>query len=577
MPIFALLILIAGCNNNNRTKSSATAPETFITAAPHELSNVDFAIFVFSCDQGNCQFECSLDGSGWSSCTSGQAFKNFAEGSHTFEVRAIKHGKRDPTPASFIWTIDLSAPDTILTKTPLDQTSSKDADFEFVCDAITCVFECQLDSGGWIPCSSPQTYNGLAEGSHTFDVRAIDAANNADPTPASFNWTIDITPPDALITSHPSNPSNATDAIFNFSCTESSCIFECQLDSGGWNSCSSGTVYSSLSGGSHLFEVRAIDSVGNIDQTPASYAWNINPPPDTIITSHPPDSTNSGGASFSFNCDQPPCTFECNLDSAGWSACSSPETYGTDWIATSSVGAPSARYWHTAVWTGAEMIIWGGFNGASFNTGGRYNPATDSWIATSTTNAPAGTYNHTAVWTGAEMIVWGGSPRINTGGRYNPATDSWIATSITNAPDVRDSHTSVWTGTEMIIWGGWGLLDFQNTGGRYSPAADSWIATSITNAPEARDSHSAVWTGSEMIIWGGEGALGFNNTGGRYNPGTDSWIATSLTNAPANRYMHTARSGPEPKWLSGVAESMVPTGIPAADTIRQPTHGLQLQ
>ena len=54
------------------------------------------------------------------------------------------------------------------------------------------------------------------------------------------------------------------------------------------------------------------------------------------------------------------------------------------------------------------MIVWGGMAMTAFNTGGRYNPGTDSWTATSTTNAPTGRYNHTAVWTGSEMIVWGG-------------------------------------------------------------------------------------------------------------------------------------------------------------------------
>ena len=63
---------------------------------------------------------------------------------------------------------------------------------------------------------------------------------------------------------------------------------------------------------------------------------------------------------------------------------------------------------------------------------------------------------HTAVWTGSEMIVWGGefSGYSNTGGRYNPSTDSWTATSLTNAPSARDGHTAVWTGSEMIVWGG---------------------------------------------------------------------------------------------------------------------------
>ena len=57
------------------------------------------------------------------------------------------------------------------------------------------------------------------------------------------------------------------------------------------------------------------------------------------------------------------------------------------------------------------MIVWSGFvSGIGYvNTGGRYNPSTDSWTATSPTNAPAGRYYHTAVWTGNEMIVWGGA------------------------------------------------------------------------------------------------------------------------------------------------------------------------
>ena len=105
------------------------------------------------------------------------------------------------------------------------------------------------------------------------------------------------------------------------------------------------------------------------------------------------------------------------------------------WTPTSTTNAPTARYDHTAVWTGSEMIVWGGIdtNYVGLDTGGRYNPSTDSWTATSTTNAPTGRYLHTAVWTGSEMIVWGGND-TNTGGRYNPSTDSWTATSTTNAP-----------------------------------------------------------------------------------------------------------------------------------------------
>jgi hypothetical protein len=121
------------------------------------------------------------------------------------------------------------------------------------------------------------------------------------------------------------------------------------------------------------------------------------------------------------------------------------------------------------------MIVWGGRNGIRLNTGGRYNPSTDSWTVTSLSGAPADREDHTAVWTGSEMIVWGGfdCPFIcflNTGGRYNPSTDSWTATSTTDAPSERALHTAVWTGSEMIVWGGYGS-GYLNTGGRYCAAA----------------------------------------------------------------------------------------------------------
>ncbi|PYL50695.1 MAG: hypothetical protein DMF33_12135, partial [Verrucomicrobia bacterium] len=129
------------------------------------------------------------------------------------------------------------------------------------------------------------------------------------------------------------------------------------------------------------------------------------------------------------------------------------------WTPTSVTNAPDARRWHTAVWTGSEMIVWGGISssGSNLNTGGRYNPSTDSWTATSTTNAPAARELHTAVWTGSEMIVWAGfeiesDSYVNTGGRYNPSTDSWTATSTAGAPAGRGRHTVVWTGSQMIVW-----------------------------------------------------------------------------------------------------------------------------
>ncbi len=129
----------------------------------------------------------------------------------------------------------------------------------------------------------------------------------------------------------------------------------------------------------------------------------------------------------------------------------------------------------------------------------------DTWTATSVINAPLARIEYTAIWTGSEMIIWGGVDEsinyLNSGGRYNPSTDSWTATNITNAPTPRIAHTAVWTGSEMIVWGGHdGTL--ANTGARYNPATNGWIPTTTINAPLGRASQTAIWTGGEMIVWG---------------------------------------------------------------------------
>jgi N-acetylneuraminic acid mutarotase len=219
------------------------------------------------------------------------------------------------------------------------------------------------------------------------------------------------------------------------------------------------------------------------------------------------------------------------------------------WSATSTTDAPTRRAGHTAVWTGSRMVVWGGtddvYFAVRFNTGGLYDPAANTWTPMSTTNAPTARIYPTAVWTGSKMVVWGGSDGswTNTGGVYDPATDTWTATSTTNAPTARFGHSAVWTGSKMIVWGGVdGATGLVNTGGLYDPATDSWTAMSTTNAPSGRETQTAIWSGTRMVVWGGlEGSSGTRtNTGGVYDPVTDTWTATSTTNAPTARQGHTA-------------------------------------
>ena len=214
------------------------------------------------------------------------------------------------------------------------------------------------------------------------------------------------------------------------------------------------------------------------------------------------------------------------------------------WAATSTSGAPIARNIHTAIWTGREMIVWGGVGSSGYqNTGGKYDPSTDTWTATdiSDPDLPSAREKHTAIWTGTEMIIWGGSTSVllNTGGKYNPGTDSWTATTTSGAPSARVYHTAIWTGTEMIVWGGYASGGSTNTGGKYDPTNDTWIATSTTGTPSARSQHTGIWTGTQMIVWGGADGS-YVNTGGKYDPVNDAWTATAIPGAPSGREGQTA-------------------------------------
>ena len=222
------------------------------------------------------------------------------------------------------------------------------------------------------------------------------------------------------------------------------------------------------------------------------------------------------------------------------------------WKPMSIDGAPSPRSQLTAVWTGSEMIVWGG-GGDAFDEradGARYNPDTDTW--TPLPPSPlAPRLQHTAVWSGTEMIVFGGL-RVDgflaneywetfaDGARYDPVENTWALLNPHGAPSSRTAHSAVWTGTEMIVWGGRYLPDytFMNSGASYDPARDRWTAVPATGAPTPRMDHAAVWSGTEMIVWGGviDPSPLEVNTGGRYNPATQTWTPTTQQGAAEARY-----------------------------------------
>jgi N-acetylneuraminic acid mutarotase len=199
------------------------------------------------------------------------------------------------------------------------------------------------------------------------------------------------------------------------------------------------------------------------------------------------------------------------------------------WRPVSATGAPRGAG-AAVVWTGSEMLVWGGglYNPRSrfsaiatpLEEGGRYDPATDSWKPTATAGAPSPRLGHLAVWTGTEMLIWGGGQYTpeNNGARYDPATDTWSAVSSVGAPSPRSGASAVWTGTEMLVWGGVDQSVHRlGDGAAYNPTTDTWRPILAEGALGPREAHTAVWTGCAMLIWGG-----FNGTllsdGAKYFP-----------------------------------------------------------
>ena len=323
------------------TPADETAPETAISSQPPLVTTTTKASLSFTASESGSSFECELDFGPWVACSSPASYSNLGLGLHTFAVRATDEaGNTDTSPAIATWTVlalpDTTPPDTSIVARPPGRTTNPDASFSFTATESGSTFECRLDSAAWGACASPASYPDLAVGQHTFAVRAVDAAGNTDPSPATDSWTVqtpaDETPPETTITGQPQSITTDTAASFSFTASESGSTFACKLDSGSWGNCASPSSYSGLSVGQHTFSVRASDGAGNTDLTPATYSWTVQAaadetPPETAITSQPASATTATAASFGFTASESGSTFSCKLDSGSWGSCTSPASY----------------------------------------------------------------------------------------------------------------------------------------------------------------------------------------------------------------------------------------------------------
>lgn len=289
------------------------------------------------------------------------------DGAYTFKVRARNSGGHvDPTPAERTFTVDsdggggddTTPPDTQIVDGPDGTVNTSDVYFGWTGTDDTdqpedLVFSWRLDGGSWSTYNgdTSTTLTGLADGEHRFEVKARDTSGNEDPTPASRTFEVDTTgggdttSPETVITSGPSGTIDYNDVTFTFTGSDdtdptSALVYSHKMDNGAWSSYSGSTSanYYGLSDGTHLFLVRARDTSGNVDQSPADRSFFVDTggppdvtPPDTWITSGPSGTIDYNDVTFTYtgSDDTDPTSalvYSHRMDNGAWSAWSGSTT-----------------------------------------------------------------------------------------------------------------------------------------------------------------------------------------------------------------------------------------------------------
>ncbi len=317
-----------------RSWTVVAAPTTVVTSGPSSPHTTESAIFVFAASQPGSTFECSLNDSDFTACTSPYAARNLVDGTQVLEIVATNpQGVAQEPPTVYTWSVELGpdtvSPDTTIIAGPpvVDQNSVATFTFTGSDNRSDFSFECALDGTAYNSCTSPQQFSDLQRGVHIMRVRTIDGAGNVDLAPAIHEWAVSP-PPQAVIVSGPAEFTESADATFTFVADVPGATFECWLD-GVQETCSSPHSYSGLDIGHHYFAVLVTDPLGSVATQWEEHEWVIThvTAPVTVIESGPGIQTEDPTAVLVFSTSSPGTDFRCSLDGAQPAPCASPRTY----------------------------------------------------------------------------------------------------------------------------------------------------------------------------------------------------------------------------------------------------------
>ncbi len=250
------------------------SPGAVFTTAPAPYTNETRAKFVFGPDDPSATMTCAVDGNAPHPCTGRVVIPSVTEGTHTLSV-ALVDGWGNLGATDYTWTVDTVAPTVTFDSGPADPTRSTTASFTWTASETGSTSECSRDGAPFTSCVTGITIRNLAEGPHTFAVRATDMAGNTGPE-AAWSWTVDRTPPTVTFLSGPPATTSETTATFTFTADEPVASFRCVRDSTVSRVCVSGVTISNLSVGPHTFDVRAEDMAGNRGPF-VEWQWTVTP------------------------------------------------------------------------------------------------------------------------------------------------------------------------------------------------------------------------------------------------------------------------------------------------------------
>ncbi len=203
--------------------------------------------------------------------------QNEPDETFTLGITAQSHVTGPPAPATATLVNDDvvgKLPDTGITHGPGQLITTPAPMFEFIGSVPRGLFECRVDALPWTPCTTPHRIRAVADGAHTFQVRALDGAL-IDPTPAEYGFTVDTVAPSTTITKGPARISNVKAPAIALATDDKTAGFQCRLDDAAWGPCAAQSTLPVLADGDHAFAARAVDPAGNVDPTPAAIAFRV--------------------------------------------------------------------------------------------------------------------------------------------------------------------------------------------------------------------------------------------------------------------------------------------------------------